>query len=70
MPTDVIRKVCACFPGSVLRAVTPDNRDPRDPQDPRACPKLAGFVLGEHLSTSRETVPNQAVLYTYFTQKV
>ena len=42
--TSVIRKVCACFPGSVLRAVTPFPRDPRGSEGiRRASPKLTGF---------------------------
>ena len=38
--TSVIRKVCACLPGSELRAASPF---PRDPGNPGACPNRARF---------------------------
>ena len=45
--TSVIWKACARFPGSELRAVSPDPRDPGDPQDPRANARSIVLVRGE-----------------------
>ena len=52
--TSVIRKARACFPGSVLRAVTPDNRDNRDPG---ACPKVGQSSRVLAHSTSPNIAP-------------
>ena len=42
--TSVIRKACARFPGSELRAVSPDPRDPADPPHPPANARSIGLL--------------------------
>ena len=58
--TSVIRKACARFPGSVLRAVTPfwaHPVRPLRPLRPVACPKLCCFLMETALRTSLNIAP-------------
>ena len=50
--TSVIRKVCACLPGSELRAASPDPGNPRNPGNPPDCFNLWSLPRQIAISTS------------------